>query len=301
MNLKLRRKDKAISLNNPKRIEKKFQGFFRICQEERLLFSSSRSQECCKGNQIWANAEYSDEKNAEFFISRLLIVSLQALTARWDNGCLSLFPFWSSAKSVIFISISFMETVKIAGVKRDAFGKKESKTVRKEGMVPCVIYGNGEKTIHFAVDARALKPLIYTPQSYLVEFDIDGKKEVGVMREVQFHPVKDTVLHVDFFHVVPGKPIAIDVPVRLSGNSEGVKQGGKLILSKRKVRISATMENLPDEIVVDVTSLGLGKSIFVGDLKYDNITILTPATTAICAVKMTRAARGAAAAADSGK
>ena len=194
-----------------------------------------------------------------------------------------------------------METVKIAGVKRDAFGKKESKAVRKEGMVPCVIYGNGEKTIHFAVDARALKPLIYTPQSYLVEFDIDGKKEVGVMREVQFHPVKDTVLHVDFFHVVPGKPIAIDVPVRLSGNSEGVKQGGKLILSKRKVRISATMENLPDEIVVDVTSLGLGKSIFVGDLKYDNITILMPATTAICAVKMTRAARGAAAAADSGK
>ena len=147
----------------------------------------------------------------------------------------------------------------------------------------------------------AATPEIYTPQSYLVEFDIDGKKEVGVMREVQFHPVKDTVLHVDFFHVVPGKPIAIDVPVRLSGNSEGVKQGGKLILSKRKVRISATMENLPDEIVVDVTSLGLGKSIFVGDLKYDNITILTPATTAICAVKMTRAARGAAAAADSGK
>ena len=111
-----------------------------------------------------------------------------------------------------------METVKIAGVKRDAFGKKESKAVRKEGMVPCVIYGNGEKTIHFAVDARALKPLIYTPQSYLVEFEIDGKKEMGVMREVQFHPVKDTVLHVDFFHVIPGKPIAIDVPVRLSGN-----------------------------------------------------------------------------------
>ena len=102
----------------------------------------------------------------------------------------------------------------------------------------------------------------------------------------------------DFFHVIPGKPISIDVPVKLTGNSEGVKQGGKLILSKRKVRISATMENLPDEIVVDVTTLGLGKSIFVGDLKYDHITILTPATTAICAVKMTRAARGAAAAAE---
>lgn len=152
-----------------------------------------------------------------------------------------------------------------------------------------MIYGNGE-TVHFSVDARSLKPLIYTPQSFLIEFDIEGKKEVGVMREVQYHPVTDQVLHADFFHVIPGKPISIDVPVKLTGNSEGVKQGGKLILSKRKVRISATMENLPDEIVVDVTTLGLGKSIFVGDLKYDHITILTPATTAICAVKMTRAA-----------
>ena len=181
-----------------------------------------------------------------------------------------------------------METIKIAGVKREAFGKKESKSIRKQGQVPCVIYGNGE-TVHFSVDARSLKPLIYTPQSFLIEFDIEGKKEVGVMREVQY---------ADFFHVIPGKPISIDVPVKLTGNSEGVKQGGKLILSKRKVRISATMENLPDEIVVDVTTLGLGKSIFVGDLKYDHITILTPATTAICAVKMTRAARGAAAAAE---
>ena len=189
-----------------------------------------------------------------------------------------------------------METIKISGVKRNAFGKKESKLIRKEGLVPCTIYGRGE-TIHVSVDARSLKPLIYTPQSYLVEFDIDGQKEVGVMREVQYHPVNDTILHIDFYHVIPGKPIAIDVPVRLSGSSEGVKQGGKLILSKRKLRISATMENLPDELVVDVTTLGLGKSIFVGDLKYDNITLLTPATTAVCAVKMTRAARGAAAAA----
>ena len=189
-----------------------------------------------------------------------------------------------------------METIKISGVKRNAFGKKESKLIRKEGLVPCTIYGRGE-TIHFFFFYVSVKTVIYTPQSYLVEFDIDGQKEVGVMREVQYHPVNDTILHIDFYHVIPGKPIAIDVPVRLSGSSEGVKQGGKLILSKRKLRISATMENLPDELVVDVTTLGLGKSIFVGDLKYDNITLLTPATTAVCAVKMTRAARGAAAAA----
>lgn len=193
-----------------------------------------------------------------------------------------------------------METIKIAGVNRNAFGKKETKAIRKTGQVPCVIYGNGT-TVHFSVDARSLKPLIYTPQSYLVEFDIEGKTEMGVMREVQYHPVTDQILHVDFYHIVSGKPIAIDVPVKLTGNSEGVKQGGKLILSKRKIRISATMENLPDAIEVDVTSLGLGKSIFVGDLKFDNVAILTPATTAICAVKMTRAARGAAAAAEAAK
>ena len=93
-----------------------------------------------------------------------------------------------------------METIKIAGVKRADFGKKESKHIRKEGMIPCTIYGRGE-TVHFSVDAKAVKPLIYTPQSYLVEFDIEGQKEVGVMREVQYHPVKDNVLHIDFYHV----------------------------------------------------------------------------------------------------
>jgi large subunit ribosomal protein L25 len=117
------------------------------------------------------------------------------------------------------------------------------------------------------------------------------------MREVQFHPVREQVLHIDFYKVVPGKPIAVDVPVRLTGNSEGVKQGGKLMLNKRKLRIQGEMSKLPDEIVVDVTELGLGKTIFVGDLRSDDYTLLTPATTAVCAVKMTRAARGAAAAA----
>ncbi len=186
-----------------------------------------------------------------------------------------------------------MQTLEIKAVKREAFGKKESKAIRAAGQVPCVLYGEGETT-HFSVDEKALKALIYTPNSFIVEFDIDGKKEKGVMREVQFHPVKDNVMHIDFYRVIPGKPVAIDIPVKLTGNSEGVKQGGKLILSKRKIRVSGTIENLPDELSVDVSSLGLGKSIFVGDLKYDNLDLLTPATTAVCAVRMTRAARGAA-------
>lgn len=187
-----------------------------------------------------------------------------------------------------------MQTIELKAVKRDIFGKKESKKIRQEGQIPCVIYGNG-LTIHFSVDEKEVKPLIYTPNSYIVEFDIDGKKETGVIREIQYHPVREEILHMDFFHVIPGKPIVIDIPVKLTGVSEGVKQGGKLILSKRKIRVTGTMDKLPNELVVDVTSLALGKSVFVGDLSFDGLTLLTPASTAVCAVKMTRAARGAAA------
>ena len=189
-----------------------------------------------------------------------------------------------------------MQTIKLNAVKRNTFGKKESKVARREGLVPCSIYGNGD-TLHFSIPESELKQIIYTPNSYIIEFNIDGHTEHGVMREVQYHPVKDCVLHIDFYRVVPGKPVAIDIPVKLTGVAEGVKMGGKLIMSKRKLRVSGAIEFLPDELTIDVTSLELGKSVFVGDLKYEHLTILTPATTAICAVKMPRAARGAAAAA----
>ena len=117
------------------------------------------------------------------------------------------------------------------------------------------------------------------------------------MRDVQYHPVKDYPMHIDFFRVIPGKPVAIDVPIKIVGNSEGVKQGGKLTVQKRKIRVSGMVENLPDELIVDITELTLGKTIFVGDLSYDNLALLNPASTAVCSVIMTRAARGAAAAA----
>ena len=194
-----------------------------------------------------------------------------------------------------------METIQIKGAKRENFGKKGSKNVRREGRVPAVIYGGHEEPIHFSLEEKEMKPLLFTPNSYIVELDIDGRKEKGVMREVQYHPVKDNVLHINFYRVLPGKPVAIDVPVKIVGNSEGVKLGGKLTVQKRKLRISGLVENLPDFLEVDITNLGIGKSIFVGDLKYDNLTLLTPATTSVCAVIMTRAARGAAAAAAAGK
>ncbi|MCD7968791.1 MAG: 50S ribosomal protein L25 [Alistipes sp.] len=189
-----------------------------------------------------------------------------------------------------------MKNFEIDAVKREAYGKKESKKLHREGMIPCALYGNGE-TVHFAISARDAKPLIYTPNSYIINVNLDGKKEIAVMREVQYHPVKEQVLHIDFYRAVPGKEVAIDIPVRLTGNSIGVKLGGKLSLAKRKIHVKGILENLPDELVVDVTDLELGKSIFVGDLQFDGLTLLTPAVTAVAAVKMTRAARGAAAAA----
>ena len=190
-----------------------------------------------------------------------------------------------------------METIQIHGVKRENFGKKGSKDVRRNGLIPAIVYGGSEEAVHFALDEKELKPLLYTPNSYIVELDIDGTKQLAVLREVQFHPVKDNPIHIDFFRVLPGKPVAIDVPIRIVGNSEGVKLGGKLTVQKRKLRVSGLVEYLPDYLKIDITNLNIGKSIFVGDLKYDNLTLLTPATTSVCAVIMTRAARGAAAAA----
>lgn len=193
-----------------------------------------------------------------------------------------------------------MKTLEIKAAKREAFGKKESKRLQRAEMAPATIQGNGA-TVHCSIDIKELKPLIYSPDSYIVNIDIEGKKETAVMREVQFHPVREQLLHIDFYRVVAGKEVVIDLPVRLEGNAAGVKVGGKLMLGKRKLNVRGMLDKLPDELVVDVTELELGKSVFVGDLSFDGLQILTPATTAVCAVKMTRAARGAAAAAEATK
>ncbi len=183
-----------------------------------------------------------------------------------------------------------MKTLEVKAVKRAEFGKKAAKAFRREGLIPCVIYGGSEE-IAFTVDAKEIKPLIYTPNSYIVELNFDGKIEKAVMREVQFHPVREQILHIDFYRVQEGKPVAISIPVRLSGTAEGVKIGGKLALSARKLMVKAMVDQLPDEIVVDVTPLQVGQTIFVGDLKQENVTFVTPATTAVCAVRGTRASR----------
>lgn len=182
-----------------------------------------------------------------------------------------------------------MKSISVKAVKRDVYGKKAAKAVRREGLVPAILSGNGE-TISFSIDPREVKPLIYTPNSYLVELDLDGKKEMAVLRETQFHPIREEILHLDFFRVASDKPVVIAVPVRLTGNAAGVKTGGKLIQSARKLIVSALAENLPDELTVDVTKLNVGETIFVGDLDFKNIQFVTPAGTAVCAVRVTRAA-----------
>jgi large subunit ribosomal protein L25 len=189
-----------------------------------------------------------------------------------------------------------MQSIKFSAKKRDDYGKKSAKAARRAGGIPATISGEGSTT-HFTVDAKEIKPLIYSPKSYIVELDIEGTAEIGVLRETQFHPVREEILHMDFYRVVADKPVVIDIPVRITGNSEGVKMGGKLAQNKRKLTVSGMLKDLPDELVVDITDLGIGKTIFVGDLNFDNLKLLNPPTTAVCAIRVTRAAAAAAAAA----
>jgi large subunit ribosomal protein L25 len=190
-----------------------------------------------------------------------------------------------------------MQSIKLSAQKREEFGKKGAKAMRRAERIPAVVYGQGEP-INFSLAVADVKPLIYTPASYIVELDIEGRTETAVMREVQFHPVREEILHMDFYRVSATKPVTIDVPVRLTGSSEGVKMGGKLVQNKRKLAVSGMLKDLPDELTVDITELGIGKTIFVGDLKYDNLRLLTPSSTAVCAIRVTRAAAAAAAAAE---
>ncbi len=189
-----------------------------------------------------------------------------------------------------------MKSIELNVQSRTEFGKKFAKRFRREGLVPCNVYG-GADNLNFLVSEKELSKIIYTPDSFIINFNLDGKIEAVVMREVQFHPVTDKILHADFYRVIEGKPVTIDIPVRIVGVSEGVKQGGKLMVSKRKLRVSGDVNNLPDVLDVDITNVPLGGSVFVRDLSYENLTMITPDVTAVCAVKMTRAARGAAAAA----
>ena len=181
-----------------------------------------------------------------------------------------------------------MKHLTITGSKRTTGRKADVRQVRAAGQVPCVVYGNGVENISFAVDEKALKSLTDTPYCHIVDLDVDGTKFTALLKAVQYHPVNDKALHADFLVVSADKPAIVEVPVIITGNSVGVKAGGKLQVSRRKLKISGLIENLPDDLTVDVTPLAIGKRITAGDLRFDNITIVNPKSTIICSCLSTR-------------
>lgn len=196
-----------------------------------------------------------------------------------------------------------MKSIEIKGSLRTDLGKKATRELRNNNGVPCVLYGvkkdeNGlPVATHFSVPTDGLRNLVYTPNIYLVNLDVDGTVVTAIMKDIQFHPVKDNILHVDFLQVEENKPIVMEVPVQLEGLAEGVRAGGKLALQIRKLKVKATYNTIPERLVVDVTALGLGKTIKVGELSYEGLELINAKEAVVCAVKLTRAARGAQAAA----
>ena len=197
-----------------------------------------------------------------------------------------------------------MKEIEVKGQKRETTGKKATKELRKEGLVPCNLYGEkrGEnglpEALSFAADFTELRKIVYTPHVYVVVLNIDGEAHKAIVKELQFHPTTDALLHADFYEVNETKPITIGIPVKLNGLAQGVRDGGKLNLSIRKIDVTAPYKNIPEILEIDVTNLGLGKAIKVGELKFDGITLTTPAQVVVCSVKETRASKAAAAAAE---
>ena len=196
-----------------------------------------------------------------------------------------------------------MKVIEINGQKRETTGKKASKLMRKEGLVPCNLYGEEKdekglpKALAFAVPFTELRKAVYTPHVYIVGLNIEGEAHKAIIKELQFHPTTDALLHADFYEVTEEKDITVGIPVKLNGLAQGVRDGGKLNLSIRKIDVTAPYKNIPEVLEIDVTNLGLGKAIKVGELSFEGLTLSTPAQVVVCSVKETRASKSAAAAA----
>ena len=212
-----------------------------------------------------------------------------------------------------------MKTFDLNAEPRLELGKKSVKALRAEGKIPAVINGGtivelpfngtlkpGEKLVEIddkrgiittdvVVKNDDVRKLIYTPDIFEVNLNVNGETKKVVMKDLQFQPVKDTVLHIDFLEVYPDKPIVMEVPVKIEGHAEGVKAGGKLVMSMRKLKVKAAYTEIPERLVINVDHLGLGKSLAVGDLHYEGLELMNAKNAVVCAVQLTRAARGAAA------
>ncbi len=209
-----------------------------------------------------------------------------------------------------------MKTFQLSAKPRTEIGKKAAKGLRKEGFIPVVMNGgevvelpyngkleagqevietvnnNGVLVTNLKVTVDDVRKLIYTPDVFAIELDIEGTKKMAVLKEVQFHPVKEEILHIDLLEVSEDKPVTIEVPVKIEGHAVGVKAGGKLNLSMKKIKVKAVYTNIPERVVVNVDALELGKTIQIGDLHYDGLELVNAKNAVVCAVQLTRAARG---------
>jgi large subunit ribosomal protein L25 len=182
-----------------------------------------------------------------------------------------------------------MKTVQLSGSLRANVGKKDASSLRSAGLVPCVLYGQGQQT-HFSVKQVAIEKIVYSPDVYQVELNIDGKTAVGIIQELQQHPTKDTIQHVDFLELNETKTIRIKLPVRLVGSSPGVMAGGKLMLVFRSLQCVGLSKDLPEAIILDISSINIGGAIRVNSINIPGITFLDPANAVVVSVKMARGA-----------
>ena len=183
-----------------------------------------------------------------------------------------------------------MKSITINGSQRESVGKSSTKALRNAGKVPCVVYG-GEKPVHFSADEISFSKLVYTPNAHTVIISLDGKEEINaVIQDIQFHPVTEKILHIDFFQLFENKEINMTIPVKFSGNAPGVRlEGGLLFKNKRKLYVKALPKNLPDFISVDLSNLNLNDKVTIQDLLNDNYSFMHPENMVVCQVKMSRA------------
>lgn len=185
-----------------------------------------------------------------------------------------------------------MKSVTLSGSLRANVGKVDAKAIREKGNVPCVIYG-GKEQIHFEADIRAFKPVIFTPNAHIVEIDLDGKVYKTVLQDAQYHKINDKLIHADFLEIVDGKPVTANIPVVLTGQSEGVKKGGKLVLKQRKLKARGLANELPDTISIAIDKLDIGDGIAVGDIDIKGVTLLNAKNVSVVSVQTTRAVAAA--------
>ncbi len=180
-----------------------------------------------------------------------------------------------------------MKSITIKGSKRESVGKVATKALRNAGMVPCVIYG-GKTPIHFSAEEKAFKNLVYTPNVYTASINVDGQKISAILQDIQFHPVTDKILHIDFYQLFDDKEITMNIPVKLTGTSPGVLNGGALRFTNRKLKVKAIPANLPDFVTADISKLKIGNKLFVTSLVNEDYTFMHPDNTVVVQVRTSR-------------